>query len=76
MQLCIARGEKIYWICPAISESEISDLVSAESKYQELITIFDPKIVGLVHGKISDNNQEKIISNRETIYKKSDTDII
>jgi ATP-dependent DNA helicase RecG len=57
----IARGEKIYWICPAISESEISDLVSAESKYQELITIFDPKIVGLVHGKISDNNQEKII---------------
>jgi ATP-dependent DNA helicase RecG len=57
----IARGEKIYWICPAISESEISELVSAESKYQELITIFDPEIIGLVHGKITDNNQEKII---------------
>ncbi len=57
----ILRGEKIYWICPAISESEISELVSAESKYQELLTIFDPEIVGLVHGKISNSDQEKII---------------
>ncbi len=57
----ILRGEKIYWICPAILESEVSELISAESKYQELITIFDPEIIGLVHGKISNSNQEKII---------------
>lgn len=58
----IARGEKIYWICPAITESEGMELVNAESKYQELSTIFDPEIVGLVHGKISESNQERIIN--------------
>jgi ATP-dependent DNA helicase RecG len=61
IQRALLREEKIYWICPAIEESELSELVSAEQKYQELIKIFTPQIVGLVHGKMLESEQEKII---------------
>ncbi|MCV0396906.1 MAG: ATP-dependent DNA helicase RecG [Rhizobiaceae bacterium] len=44
-------GQKVYWICPLVEESEEVRLMSAEDRYQELAREF-PGAVGLVHGRM------------------------
>jgi ATP-dependent DNA helicase RecG len=44
-------GAKIYWICPLVEESELSDLKAATDRYDELRKRFGPR-VGLVHGQM------------------------
>ena len=44
-------GRKVYWVCPLVSESEISDLAAAEVRFQALDARFGAK-VGLLHGKM------------------------
>ena len=66
----INNREKIYWICPAIEENEEIYLTSAQQKYQELISYFNPNQVALLHGKIKDKEKEKIMqefANNDTI---------
>jgi ATP-dependent DNA helicase RecG len=47
----LERGERVYWVCPLVAESELSDLAAAEQRYAELQQHFgDP--VDLVHGKM------------------------
>ena len=41
-------GEKIYWVCPLIEESEKIDLAAAEDRYHQLNKIYKDK-VALVH---------------------------
>ena len=47
----IERGDKAYWVCPLVAESEDSDLEAAESRFAKLATAFGPR-VGLVHGRM------------------------
>jgi len=47
----LAKGDKIYWICPLIEESEDSDLAAAEERFAELKKLFGAR-VGLVHGRM------------------------
>ncbi len=66
MKRALARGEKIYWICPAIeknteNEEEI-DLANVTQKYEELVKIFTTKTVGMLHGKMKENEKEKIMT--------------
>jgi ATP-dependent DNA helicase RecG len=44
------RGQRIYWICPLVSESEILDLAAAEDRYHLLRRRFGNR-VGLAHGR-------------------------
>ncbi len=44
-------GTKIYWICPLVDESELSDLAAATERFEALKKIFGAR-VGLVHGKM------------------------
>ncbi len=32
----LERGERVYWVCPLVAESETSDLQAAEQRYAEL----------------------------------------
>lgn len=57
----LQKQEKIYWICPAIEESEEVELVAAEAKYKELQEIFGEEIVGLIHGKMKESEKEKVM---------------
>ncbi len=63
----ISRGEKIYWICPAIDPSENSEnnsepsLTNVTEKFAELTKIFGKEFVGLLHGKMKENEKEKIM---------------
>lgn len=56
MRRAIADGQKIYWICPLVEESELVDLVSAEERFQSLQPLLGNQI-GLVHGRMT--GQEK-----------------
>ncbi|MYZ47315.1 ATP-dependent DNA helicase RecG [Propylenella binzhouense] len=48
----LAAGEKAYWVCPLVSESEQSDLAAAEERHAALRRTFGEKAV-LVHGRMS-----------------------
>ena len=47
----IARGARLYWVCPLVAESEDSDLAAAEKRHRHLAQRFGDK-VGLVHGQM------------------------
>jgi len=47
----LARGEKLYWICPLVAESETTDLTAASERFESLVQHFGD-MVGLVHGKM------------------------
>jgi ATP-dependent DNA helicase RecG len=47
----IERGERVYWVCPLIAESEVSDLAAAEQRFAELKQHFGA-LADLVHGKM------------------------
>lgn len=68
----VDKGEKIYWICPAIEESEMqedsemsndSDLTKAKEKYEELSKIFGANQVALIHGKMKESEKNTIMNN-------------
>ena len=52
----LESGQKIYWICPLVEESEEMKLMSAEDRFAALRQRFGPR-VGLVHGRM--NGREK-----------------
>ncbi len=57
----IERGEKIYWICPAIEENEELSLISVNSKFDELQKKFGEKKVAIIHGKMKERDKEKVM---------------
>lgn len=44
------RGERAYWVCPMVSESELTDLAAAEARFATLHERFGGR-VGLAHGQ-------------------------
>lgn len=47
----LARGERAYWICPLVEETEESELAAAEARHRELAAVFGDQ-AGLVHGRM------------------------
>ena len=45
------RGERVYWVCPLVAESETSDLADTEQRFAELRQHFG-EAVDLVHGQM------------------------
>ncbi|MFC6490216.1 ATP-dependent DNA helicase RecG, partial [Nitratireductor sp. GCM10026969] len=48
----VEEGQKVYWICPLVEESEVLELTSAEDRFAALERVFGPA-VGLVHGRMA-----------------------
>ena len=67
LQRLIKNGEKAYWVCPLIEESEKIDLAAAEDRYTSLKYIYGDQ-VGLVHGRMSIDEREETM--REFKYGK------
>ena len=44
------RHERVYWVCPMVSESELTDLAAAEARYLTLAERFGD-VVGIAHGQ-------------------------
>ncbi|KQP51247.1 ATP-dependent DNA helicase RecG [Methylobacterium sp. Leaf465] len=47
----LAAGDRVYWICPLVAESEFVDLAAAEERFGDLRHSFGDA-VGLIHGKM------------------------
>jgi ATP-dependent DNA helicase RecG len=56
----IKAGDKAYWVCPLVDESETSDLAAAEDRYAALRKTFGP-VVGLVHGRMKPAEKESAL---------------
>ena len=46
----LARGERVYWVCPMVSESEVVDIAAAEARFVDMAQRFGD-VVGLAHGQ-------------------------
>ena len=61
IQRVLQNGEKIYWICPLVEESENLDLAAAEKRF-ELLNLRFPGLVGLVHGRIKGPERDIVMT--------------
>ena len=57
----INDGNQIFWVCPLIEESKKIDHQSSVKKFESLNKLF-PNKVALLHGKIDNEEKEKILN--------------
>ena len=57
MRRALDKGDRIYWVCPLVAESEVLDLSAAEERYDVLKEIFSGQ-VGLVHGRLKGDKKD------------------
>ncbi|WP_293901167.1 ATP-dependent DNA helicase RecG [Phenylobacterium sp.] len=57
----VAGGAQAFWICPLVSESELSDLAAAEMRAKALRHLLGPG-VGLVHGKLTGGEKDAVMA--------------
>ncbi|HEY8574699.1 ATP-dependent DNA helicase RecG [Phenylobacterium sp.] len=57
----VEAGAQAFWICPLVSESEVSDLKAAEQRAEELRARIGPS-VGLVHGKMAPAAKDAVMA--------------
>jgi len=58
-------GEKLYWICPLVEESENSDLTAATERFEALSQRFGNR-VGLIHGKMPTAQKDSAMADFKT----------
>ncbi len=56
----LARGERGYWICPAVAPAEAGDIAAAETRFAELRARFG-EVVGMVHGALAPTARERAL---------------
>ena len=61
----IQNGQKIYWVCPLVEESDKLDISAAEDRYEHLKKIFDNQVI-LIHGRMSSEAKENAMDNFAT----------
>ncbi|WP_111396717.1 ATP-dependent DNA helicase RecG [Humitalea rosea] len=57
----LAEGARVYWVCPHVAESEISDLAAAETRALTLREKFGDA-VGLAHGQMPSETREQALA--------------
>lgn len=55
----VMNGAKVFWVCPLVSESEISDMTAAQSRFDELKKYFPH--TGLCHGQMDKKERDKVM---------------
>jgi len=61
LAVATAEGQKAYWVCPLVEESELVDLSAAEERFTALKARFGG-MVGLVHGRMSTAEKDAAMS--------------
>lgn len=57
----LAEGAQVYWVCPLIESSELTDLAAAEERFAHLRQIFGEG-VGLLHGALSAKEKDETMA--------------
>jgi len=56
-----AKGERVYWVCPLIEESEVLDVAAASERFETLKKIIGDR-VGLVHGAMKGKDKDAVMA--------------
>ena len=56
----ISEGNRVYWVCPLVEESELIDLEAAEDRY-DILKSFFPDRIGLVHGRMKAEDKDAVM---------------
>jgi ATP-dependent DNA helicase RecG len=67
----VAKGERVYWVCPLVEESEKTDLAAAQERAAMLAKMLGPK-VGLVHGRMKGPDRDAAMAR----FKKGETSVL
>jgi len=62
VQRQIDRGAQIFWVCPLVEESEVSDLAAATERGADLAARFGAGMVGLVHGRQKGSEKDAVMA--------------
>lgn len=60
LKLQIDSGAKVFWVCPLVAESDISDMTAAHARYDALKKIFPH--AGLVHGQMDKKQRDTVMA--------------
>jgi ATP-dependent DNA helicase RecG len=60
LQRKLKTNTQAYWVCPLVEESEKVDLSAAKERFESLQKIFGSQ-VGLIHGKMKENEKNTIM---------------
>lgn len=58
----IEKGEQVYVICPLIDESDVLEVKSVKTEYEQLQTVFPNHTVGLLHGKMKSEEKDAVMT--------------
>ena len=62
LKSAIAKGQQAYWVCPLVSESELSDLTAAEDRFAKLRAALGDGAVDLVHGQMPPTDKDQAMA--------------
>jgi ATP-dependent DNA helicase RecG len=62
LRAAIARGQRAYWVCPLVEESETANLVAAEERHAALAKALGGEHVRLVHGQMPADQRDRAMS--------------
>ena len=60
LKLQIDAGAKVFWVCPLVAESDVSDLTAVNARYDELKKYFPH--AGLVHGQMDKKQRDAVMA--------------
>ena len=55
----IENGAKVFWVCPLVDESEVSDMTAVQTRFDALDKVFHN--VGLVHGQMDKKARDTVM---------------
>lgn len=58
----VAGGAQVYWVCPLVEESEMSDLAAATARAEMLAERLGASKVGLVHGRMTAEARDRTMT--------------
>jgi len=61
LRRAVAQGAQIYWVCPLIETSDVSDLAAAEARHAHLTQVLGP-VVGLLHGGMKGPDKDAVMA--------------
>lgn len=56
------NDNQIYWVCPLVEESEKLTLSDAANTYEEFISFIPKEMVGIIHGRMKDQEKDEVMS--------------
>jgi ATP-dependent DNA helicase RecG len=57
----LAKGQRVYWVCPLVEETELVDSAAAEERFKVLASLF-PQKTGLVHGRLKGSEKDAVMA--------------